>query len=161
MRKNVIETIMGGVVLVVAAFFVVFAFTTTDVRQVSGYEVSAQFDNAAGLTPGTDVRMSGVKIGTVLEQRLDPDTYFADVRMSIADKVKLPADTSARVVSDGLLGNNFVDLVPGGAEEMIEEGGRIRFTQGAINLVDLIGRFIFSGAEGAAGDIGATPGVAQ
>lgn len=156
MRKNVIETIMGAVVLLVAVVFVVFAFTSTDLQRVDGYSIVARFDNATGITPGTDVRMSGVKIGTVIEQKLDPKTYFADVTMSIANEVKLPHDTSARVVPDGLLGGNFVELEPGASEESLAEGDEIQFTQGAINVVDLVGRFVFSGSEpGASGEDGA------
>jgi phospholipid/cholesterol/gamma-HCH transport system substrate-binding protein len=154
MRRNVIETIMGAVVLVVAAFFVVFVFTSSGLQTVSGYKVTAQFDDAAGLTPGTDVRMSGVKIGSVTEQRLDPKTYFAEVTMAIDESIELPTDTSARIVPEGLLGGNYVMLEPGGAEETIPAGGRIQYTQGAINLVDLLGRFMFSGDQGVGSSAG-------
>jgi len=147
MHRNVIETVMGGVVLLVAAGFVYLVFQTGSVGNGSGYLVTAEFDNASGLTTGGEVRMSGVKIGTVVSQRLDPNTYFAVVTFSIADTVKLPRDTSARILADGLLGSNFVALEPGGEEETIEPGGRINFTQGSINVVDLLGRFIFSAAE--------------
>jgi len=159
MRRNAIETIMGGAVLLVAAIFVVFAFSATGVSTVSGYEVTARFDNAAGLTPGTDVRMSGVKIGSVTSQRLNPSTYFAEVTLAIDKDIKLPADTSARVVPEGLLGSNYVLLEPGGAEEMIPDGGDIQYTQGAVNIVDLVGRLIFSGdQEGQGGGAGAGGG---
>ena len=152
MRRNIIETVMGGVVLLVAAGFVILVFQSGNVTSPSGYEVTAEFDNASGLTPGSDVRMSGVKIGTVTGQRLDPDTYFAVVTMNISDSVKLPRDTSARILADGLLGSNFVALEPGGDEEMILAGGQIDFTQGSINVVDLLGRFIFSAADAASKD---------
>ncbi|MDX1709688.1 MAG: outer membrane lipid asymmetry maintenance protein MlaD [Rhodovibrionaceae bacterium] len=148
MRKNVIETIIGAVVLLVAVVFVAFAFTSTDLQRVDGYKVVARFDDASGITPGTDVKMSGVKIGTVLEQKLDPKTYFADVTMSIAEEIALPTDTSARVVPEGLLGGNFVELEPGASSETLSAGGEIQFTQGAINVIDLVGRFVFSGNEG-------------
>lgn len=160
MRRNAIETIMGAAVLLVAVIFVVFAFSATGVSTVSGYQVTARFDNAAGLTPGTDVRMSGVKIGSVTSQRLDPKTYFAEVTLAIDKDIKLPADTSARVVPEGLLGSNYVLLEPGGAEEMIPDGGTIQYTQGAVNIVDLVGRLIFSGdQEGQGGGAGAGGGV--
>lgn len=162
MRRNAIETIMGAAVLVVAVFFVVFAFSATGVGTVSGYQVQARFDNAAGLNPGTDVRMSGVKIGSVASQRLDPKTYFAEVTLSIDKSVRLPADTSARVVPEGLLGSNYVMLEPGGAEDTIPDGGTIQYTQGAINIVDMVGRLIFSGDQGqsggSSGSGGAVPG---
>jgi phospholipid/cholesterol/gamma-HCH transport system substrate-binding protein len=147
MRRNVIETIMGAVVILVAVVFVVFAFQSSDVQTSDGYEVTARFDNASGLTAGTDVRMAGVKIGTVVSQELDPETYFANVTMSIDPRIKLPKDSSARIIPDGLLGGNYVALEPGGDTAMIEPGGSIQYAQGAINVVDLLGRFIFSAAE--------------
>ncbi len=161
MQRNIIETVMGGVVLIVAVFFVAFAFTSAGVRSVSGYEVSARFENASGLTPGTDVRMSGVKIGTVTRQSLDPETFSAVVTMTIQGDLILPLDTSARIIPDGLLGGNFVELEPGGETENIAPGGSIEYTQGAINIIDLATRLFFSttdggesGDDGAAGESG-------
>ncbi len=147
MRRNVIETVMGGVVLIVAAMFVAIAFQSGNVTGPAGYRITAEFDDASGLGPGSEVRMSGVRIGTVHSQELDPDTYFAVVTLNISDSIKLPSDTSARIIADGLLGSNFIALEPGGDEEMIPPGGEITFTQGSINVVDLLGRFIFSAAE--------------
>ena len=147
MRRNIIETIMGAVVLIVAIMFVTFAFQSSNVNDSGGYQVRAQFDNAAGLIPGTDVRMAGVKIGSVATQSLDPQTYLASVVMNIDEQIKLPTDSSARIIPDGLLGGNFISVEPGGEEEMIQPGGAIQFTQGSINVVDLLGRFIFSTAE--------------
>ena len=137
MHRNIIETVMGGVVLLVALFFVVFAFTSAGSGTVSGYEVTARFDNAAGLTPGTDVRLSGVKVGSVIEQKLDLESFSAVVVMTVQNDLKLPTDTSARVLPDGLLGSNFIELQPGGELENIADGGAIEYTQGAINIVDV------------------------
>ena len=151
MQRNVIETVMGGVVLIVAAMFVAIAFRSGIATAPSGYQVIAEFDDASGMGPGSEVRMSGVKIGTVHSQELDPETYFAVVTLNISESVKLPLDTSARIIADGLLGSNFIALEPGGDEEMIPPGGEITFTQGSINVVDLLGRFIFSAAEAGGG----------
>ena len=148
MRRNVIETIMGAAVILVAVVFVVFAFSSTGVSTVGGYQVHARFDNAAGLTSGTDVRMSGVKIGSVVKQELDPKTYFANVTLSIDESIELPTDTSARIVPEGLLGGNYVMLEPGGAQETIQADGTIQYTQGAINIVDMVSRLMFSGGQG-------------
>lgn len=144
MRRHVIETIMGGAVLIVAAVFIVFAFTATGMGTNDGYRVHARFDSADGLTPGTGVRMSGVQIGTVVSQELNPETYFAEVTLSIDDRYQLPQDTSARVLPEGIMGGNYVALEPGGAEEMIPDGGQLRHTQGAVNLMDLVSRYMFS-----------------
>ncbi len=147
MQRNVIETVMGAVVLIVAAMFVAIAFRSGTATTPAGYQVIAEFDDASGMGPGSEVRMSGVKIGTVHSQELDPETYFAVVTLNISESIKLPRDTSARIIADGLLGSNFIALEPGGDEEMIAPGGEITFTQGSINVVDLLGRFIFRAAE--------------
>jgi phospholipid/cholesterol/gamma-HCH transport system substrate-binding protein len=156
MRRNIIETVMGAVVLVVAVVFVVIAFKSTSVGDVSGYPVSVEFDDISGLANGTDVRMAGVKIGTVDSQALDPDTYFAEVVLNIDDTIRLPMDTSARIIPEGLLGGNYVALEPGAEEDMISQDGdgSIQYAQGAINVVDLLGRFIFSAADSASSSSG-------
>jgi phospholipid/cholesterol/gamma-HCH transport system substrate-binding protein len=148
MKRNIIETVLGGIVLLVAVGFLIFAFKSSGLSgSANGYQITAEFDDASGLNPGTDVRMAGVKIGTVLSQRLDPQTYFAQIVLSIDNGIELPSDTSARIVPEGLLGGNFVELEPGGDVEMIAPGGELEYTQGAINVVDLLGRFVFSAAD--------------
>src|SRR5215467_4754505 len=144
MTGNMIETVMGGVVLVVAALFLFFAYSTSQVRAVQGYEVSAQFDSVSGIHDGSDVRIGGVKVGTIVSETLDPNTFLANVRISIENAYKLPDDTVAKIVSSGLLGDKFLALVPGGSEQTIPPGGRIKFTQSPISLENLIGQFIFS-----------------
>jgi phospholipid/cholesterol/gamma-HCH transport system substrate-binding protein len=146
-----IETVMGGVVLLVAVAFVVFAFRSASLSNAGrdGYQVTVEFNDASGLAAGTDVRMAGVKIGSVVEQRLNPETYFAVVTLGISDTVRLPSDSSARIIPDGLLGGNYVALEPGGAEDFIAHGGKILYAQGSVNVVDLLGRFIFSAADAA------------
>lgn len=147
MRGNVVEALLGAVVLVVAAGFLVFAYSSTEVGSVEGYEVSAKFDRVDGLVVGSDVRLGGIKIGTIVDQTLEPDTYLAVVRMSIDPDIRLPTDSSAEIVSDGLLGGRYLSLVPGGAEEMLAMGDEIRFTQSPVSLESLIGRLIFSQGE--------------
>ncbi len=144
MGGNLVETLIGAVVLVVAAGFLFFAYGRADVGAVAGYEVIAKFERVDGLAIGSDVRMSGIKIGTVLNQTLDKVDYLAVVRLSVDPAVKLPDDTSAEIVSDGLLGSKYVSLVPGGADEIIEAGGEIKFTQSSVSLEQLIGKLMFS-----------------
>lgn len=161
MQRNIIETIMGGVVLLVAAAFLVFAFSVGGFGGINnGYRVSARFDDATGITAGSEVRMSGVKIGTVATQSLDPKTFDALIVMTIQQGIELPSDSSARIVPDGLLGGNYVELQPGGSLENIADGGSIGRTQGAINVIDLVGRFIFGGGDGEPGS-GAEPATVQ
>ncbi len=144
MRKNLIETVMGGVVLIVAALFIVFAYSKAEVGKVEGYEIKAKFDRIDGILAGSDVRMSGIKIGTVTSSALDSKTYFANVSMNIRSDIRIPEDTSIAVSSDGLLGDKFLALSPGGADEMLPPGGEITTTQGSIDLMGLVGQMIFS-----------------
>ena len=144
MTGNVIETVMGGVVLVVAALFLFFAYSTSQVRAVQGYQVTAQFERVGSLRDGGDVRIAGVKIGSIVSETLDPKTFLADVRMSIDPAYKLPDDTVAEIVSNGLLGDQYMSLVPGGSDQTIPPGGRIKFTQAPVSLENLIGQMIFS-----------------
>ncbi len=162
MRRNVIETIMGGLVLVLAVVFLAFAYTRSGMTRATGYEVGARFNRVDGLAVGSDVRMSGIKIGTVVDLRLDPETYAAVVRLSLQDDIKLPTDSNAKILSDGLLGDNYVLLEPGADEAVIEPGGDIEYTQDPVNLVELVSRYIFSSgeekpADGASGDGAAAP----
>jgi phospholipid/cholesterol/gamma-HCH transport system substrate-binding protein len=144
MTGNVIETVMGGVVLVVAALFLFFAYSTSQVRAVQGYQVTAQFERIDGIRDGGDVRIAGVKVGSIQSATLDPKTFLAEVRMSIDPAYKLPDDTVAEIVSAGLLGDRYLALVPGGSEQTIAPGGRIKFTQAPVSLESLIGQMIFS-----------------
>lgn len=147
MNHNAIETVLGAVVIIVAGFFLVFALGAADMKRVSGYQVSANFSKVDGLAPGIDVRISGVKVGTVEKMELDSKTYLARVTMSISNDVKLPTDTVAKVSSEGLLGGKYMALEPGADEEMLEDGGKIEYTQSALNLEEMIGKFIFSAAD--------------
>ncbi len=143
MKRNPIETVLGAVVLVVAAMFLLFAYSIADLKQVTGYEVKATFLKVGGLERGSDVRISGIDVGTVTGQTLNPDTFQAQVVMSIEPNVTLPTDTEASIVSDGLLGGKYVNLVPGRASERIAAGGVIGKTRDYQSLEDLVGQIIF------------------
>jgi phospholipid/cholesterol/gamma-HCH transport system substrate-binding protein len=142
--RNIVETIIGALVLCVAGIFVIYAFTTTEASTPRGYEILARFDRADGLKRGSDVTLSGIKVGTVTSLELDRE-FNAVVRMSIRRDVKLPADTFARIVSESLLGGMVILLEPGGSNQFLADGSRISKTQGSILLADLIARLIFGG----------------
>ncbi len=108
MGNNIVETLIGAVVLVIAVFFVIFAYTSTGVGPTSGYELSARFTRVDGLSVGSDVRMSGIKVGTVIEQSLDRETFDDWVIFSVNDDVQVPDDTAVKIASDGLLGDSYV-----------------------------------------------------
>lgn len=149
MHRNLIETLLGAVVLGVAGLFLLFAYSTADLGSSSGYEMHADFNTVGGLKVGSDVRLAGIKVGTVVRQQLDPETYLAHVTFSVEPSVKLPADTAASIASEGLLGGNFLDLTPGGDTNMLKPGGRVQYTQDAVDLVQLLGKFIFSAGQAA------------
>jgi phospholipid/cholesterol/gamma-HCH transport system substrate-binding protein len=144
MRGNLIESVMGAVVLVVAALFLFFAFNTSQLRAVPGYELVADFERVDGVREGGDVRISGIKIGSIVGETLDSKTFLARLRLSIDPSVKLPDDTVAEIVSAGLLGDKYLSLVPGGSETLIPAGGQIKYTQSSVTLENLIGQMIFS-----------------
>ena len=144
MGKNLVETVMGAVVLLVALAFVALAYTVGDLRSVEGYPLIAKFDRVDGLVVGSDVRMSGIKVGTVVKQELDPKTYLAVVTINVKPEVKLPRDSSAQIASDGLLGDKYLSVQAGAEEDMLKPGHEIEHTQGSVDIVSLVGRMIFS-----------------
>jgi phospholipid/cholesterol/gamma-HCH transport system substrate-binding protein len=148
MKNNMIETILGGVVLLVAAAFVIFAYSNASFETSTGYSVTARFDGVGELKQGDDVKMAGIKVGSVTRQHLDTETYQAVVTLTIEPDVKLPTDTAAEVGVAGLLGGNFIQLTPGGSNKAIQPGGEITVTQGAVDLLGLIGKAMFSSKGG-------------
>ena len=152
MNSNIVETVIGAVVLAFAAIFLVFAYRTADVGTGGGgINLSASFDSVDGLNVGSDVRMSGIKIGTVTSQTLDPQSYRAVLRISLNEDIELPEDSSAKITSSGLLGSNYLLLTPGGSDDMLQDGGSISYTQGAVNIQDLIAQAIFSSGNSSSG----------
>ncbi|MGK9165162.1 outer membrane lipid asymmetry maintenance protein MlaD [Inquilinus limosus] len=148
MHRNVIETVMGAVVLAVALVFLGFAYTSANLRTVPGYRLKAQFDQADGIAPGTDVRIGGVKVGTVTDVTLNPETYLADVELSIDPSIRLSQDTAAAISSDGLLGGRSLTLSPGARPDdpngWLKDGDTIDHTQSNPSLEQLLGQVIFS-----------------
>lgn len=143
MKNSTFETLVGAGVIALAVAFFTFAYTTGGVSAgAGGYTITAEFENVAGIKSGSDVRMSGVKVGTVLSQKLDPESYQAVLQLSVDPSVKLPDDSTAKITSEGILGGNFVALEVGGSETMLADGGKIENTQGSIDLFGLISQFI-------------------
>lgn len=147
MKKNIIETIVGAGVIAVAAGFLLYAYNRSELGadSASGYTVKAKFANATGVNIGSDVRVGGIKIGVVTDMQLDPETYEAVAFLHINEASKLPKDSSAAIVSAGLLSEKFIQITPGGEEAMLKDGGKIDFTQSSVSLEELIGKFVFSG----------------
>jgi phospholipid/cholesterol/gamma-HCH transport system substrate-binding protein len=143
MSRNAVETVMGAVVLVVAAVFLFFAYSTSQVRATSGVTYTAQFTRVDGIRDGTDVRISGVKVGQVVSQTLDPKTFLAIMTLSVDPALKLGKETTASIKMSGLLGDKYIDLDPGFDDEVIPPGGRIEKANSGIDLEQIIGTMIF------------------
>lgn len=145
--KNILETILGAIVLLVAISFVYTAINSSGVKTDGGYKISANFDAIDGISVGSDVRIGGIKVGSVTGQKLNVKTYQPELIFDIRDDIKLPADSSAEIASEGLLGGKYVSLVPGAEDAFLENGDAINYTQSSINLEQLIGKFAFGSAE--------------
>ncbi len=143
-RRNAAEIAAGAVVLVVAAGFLGFAVAHSGRSTSSGYTLHASFDSVAGMPVGSDVRLGGVKVGSVTAETIDPKSYLAKVSFTVADAIRLPKDSSAQITSEGLLGGKYLSLVPGGDEQMLADGGTVTITQSSVSLEELLGKFIFS-----------------
>jgi phospholipid/cholesterol/gamma-HCH transport system substrate-binding protein len=148
MKRNIVESVLGAIVLVVALGFFVWAYARADVGDPGGYTLVAKFDRIDGIDPGGPVRISGIRVGQIISMELDPATFRAEVRFSVANDIELPADSSAQILSSSLLGGKYLAIVPGGDDLLLADGDEIQFTQSSISFEDLIGQFIFSqGAE--------------
>ncbi|PKP67305.1 MAG: outer membrane lipid asymmetry maintenance protein MlaD [Alphaproteobacteria bacterium HGW-Alphaproteobacteria-8] len=147
MANNAAETVIGAVVLAVAGGFMFFAAQSANLSATSTYELTAQFRKADGVNVGGDVRIAGVKVGSVRAMTLNPDTFQAEVRMAVRRDVMVPDDSAATIASDGLLGGAHIAIQPGGSEFMIAPGGAFTITQSSISILDLVGRAITGGGE--------------
>lgn len=139
--SNLVETAIGAIVVAAATFLIVFAYVQTGSSSFSGYEVQARLARVDGLGVGTDVRLSGIKIGAVSNLTLDPQNYLVTVHMDIRKDIKIPDDSSLMVTSSGLLGSPYISITPGGSDKMLAPGGMIENAQGSVDLMGLIGRF--------------------
>ena len=143
MSRNAVETVMGAVVLVVAAVFLFFAYTPTKVTANGGTPYRAQFSRVDGIHDGTDVRINGIKVGSVVSLTLDPKTFYAEARLGVDPNIKLSADTVASIKLNGLLGDKYVDIEPGNEDATIPPGGKIEHTQAPFDLENAVGQIIF------------------
>ena len=143
MKKNPVETILGFCVLIFAGVFLFFAASKIDTKQIKGYNVTANFMKIGGLEVGSDVRISGIKVGSVLSTVLNQETYTADVILSIDNSIKLPADTIAAIADVGVMGGKYVRLEPGKSHDVLKNNGRIENTKNYKSLEDSISEFIF------------------
>lgn len=159
-RRSVAEVLIGAVVLLVAAGFLAYAVAHSGRSTTSGYTLYAKFDHIDGLGAGADVRVAGVKVGSVNEERIDPKSFEAVVGFSVRNDIKLPKDSAAIITSESLLGGKYLSLQAGGDDTMLQPGQSITITQGSVSLEELLGKFIFSMTNvQKGGQQGQTPGA--
>lgn len=145
MKRNGFETLIGALVIIGAALFFQYSYKTGEVGTAdNGYDLVAEFSGIGGLRAGDDVRISGVKVGSVKAVSLNPQTYLAEVTLTLNSAVKVPTDTAAAISSESLMGGLYMGLEPGAEEDMLAAGDKIEYTQAPQNLEQLLGQFIFS-----------------
>jgi len=147
LKRSTLEIVMGLVVLIGAGIFSVLVYQASDIKSADGYLLHAEFGTTGGLSIGDEVRLSGIKVGQIVGQSLDPVTYAARIDMRIDETVQLPSDSSARITAASLLGGNFLELLPGAGEDVMPEGTIIFDTRDPVSLSDLLGKFVFQGNE--------------
>lgn len=147
MAQNSVEVLVGGAVLAGAVAFLAYAGQITGFKSAGeSYALSASFRSLEGVSVGSDVRLAGVKIGTVTQVRLNPETYRAETTVAVQRGIEIPDDSAIVIASEGLLGGNFVELMPGGSPFFFAEGDVIEDTQGAVSIISLLLKFV--GGEG-------------
>ena len=149
LRDNLLEAAVGLLVVLLAGWFILFAWNRTGGGARDSIQVKAMFPAANGVSVGTDVRVAGLKVGSVAAQRLDPASYQAEVTLALNRSVNIPSDSSAAITAEGLLGGTYIALQPGGAPTRLKDGDTILDTQGSVDMMSLIGGMINrSGGEG-------------
>jgi phospholipid/cholesterol/gamma-HCH transport system substrate-binding protein len=147
MHNETVETLIGAAVIIIAVVFVIFTYRTTGSGRMDGYELTAKMVRVDGLAAGTDVKVGGVKVGTIKALTLGPD-YLVTVHLDIHSDVKVPDDSSLVVTSSGLLSGSYLSIQPGGSDKMLAAGGTIKNTQGAIDMMGLLNKFVNSSSSG-------------
>jgi phospholipid/cholesterol/gamma-HCH transport system substrate-binding protein len=143
--SNKLETVIGFIVLIIAMSFFIFAYNNTNVKKLDkAYPLKARFSQVEGIVVGSDVMMSGIKVGSVTSLKIDKDTYYAVMTFSVDNNLKIPSDSSLKISTNGLLGGKYVAIVAGSADDMLEPNAEVKYTQASLNLETLLGKFLFS-----------------
>ena len=145
MKSNTFESLIGAIVIIIAIIFISMAYKVSGNKQkmASGYILLAEFNNIEGINIGSDIKISGVKVGSVIDINLN-DNYKADVKLKLPNNILVPTDSIFKVSTSGLIGAKFVNIKVGADEEYFKNGDKVEFTESTIDLEDLIGRFIFN-----------------
>ena len=148
MSENTTEILVGGAVLAGAVAFLIYAGQVTGFASAGAtYPLQASFRSLEGVGVGTDVRLAGVKVGTVTDVVLNAETYRADTTVAVQEGIAIPDDSAIVISSEGLLGGNFVEIMPGGSPFFFDVGATIEDTQGAVSLISLLLKFVSGGSD--------------
>jgi len=140
---NKLENVVGILILLFASFFIYWAISVSSVNSLRGYTLYSVFSNTSGIVSGSDVRLKGVKIGSVKDIRLNPSNYMVEIRMEINKNYKLPSDTTAKIVSDGFIGDKYIMLNVGTASKYLKHRDAIKGTS-AKSIEEIISQVLFS-----------------
>ena len=146
MNKGMLETVAGLIVIIIAISFVYFSLSKVSFDS-KGKVIFAEFGDVGGIKIGDDVKISGITIGEVTDNKLDQESYLAKTRLSIMEDILLPEDTIARISSSSLLGGQYVELIPGVSDNILNSGDTIYNTRDAVSLTDLLGQAVFTATQ--------------
>lgn len=148
MAEDRAEVVAGAVVLAVAVGFLAWSVQTAGWGGGGAtYPLTASFRAVDGIAVGSEVRLAGIRVGTITSLQLNPETFFADATIAVDQAIQLPSDSAILISSEGLLGGNYVELVPGGMPDVLAPGDEIEDTQGSVSLVNLLMRFVGAMAD--------------
>ena len=146
MKENVLEILIGSIVLIFAFVFVIFSLSSTGLQQ-KGKFINAEFGNISGLKVGDDVLIAGIKVGEVSSNTLDTKSYLAIVKLNLKNNIFIPDDSIAKISSASLLGGQYVEIIPGASDEMLKDDETIYDTRDPVSLTDLLGQAVFSATD--------------
>lgn len=145
MKQGAFETILGMIILLGAAVFFMYAYKISGLSDTgTHYKVTANFDNVEGINKGSDIKISGIKIGEVAEIVLEPGSYYATVIFSLNKDVALPIDSRAQIVTSGLIGGKYISIEPGTDEQHLKDNDKVIYTKSAMNIENLINKLVYS-----------------
>ena len=143
MKENILEIVVGCIVIIIAITFVFFTISSTGIKK-KGWYINAEFGNIGGLKVGDDVLIAGIKVGEVLSNKLDSQTFIAIVKLNLEKNISIPNDSIAKISSESLLGGQYVEIIPGASNIMFNEEQTIYNTRDPVSISDLLGQAVFS-----------------
>ena len=146
MKENILEIVVGCIVIIIAITFVFFTISSTGIKK-KGWYINAEFGNIGGLKVGDDVLIAGIKVGEVLSNKLDSQTFIAIVKLNLEKNISIPDDSIAKISSESLLGGQYVEIIPGASNIMLNEEQTIYNTRDPVSISDLLGQAVFSASN--------------